>query len=112
LHKISKNIQSRTGTRGTTGTKFQGDEFENEIFNICGGFEQSNLETIKKLLILNNIKLENIDKYIDWSCIRPGQDVRYALDDSKLRTLGWEPKKLFNEEINGIVSYYKNKFIW
>jgi dTDP-glucose 4,6-dehydratase len=85
---------------------------ENEIFNICGGFEQSNLDTIKKLLILSNINLEDIDKYIDWSCIRPGQDVRYALDDSKLRTLGWESKKQFDKELKNIVEYYKNKFIW
>jgi dTDP-glucose 4,6-dehydratase len=85
---------------------------ENEIFNICGGFEQSNLETIKKLLILNNINLEDIDKYIDWSCIRPGQDVRYALDDSKLKTLDWEPKKQFDIELKYIVKYYKDKFIW
>jgi dTDP-glucose 4,6-dehydratase len=85
---------------------------ENEIFNICGGFEQSNLETIKKLLILNNINLENIDKYIDWSYSRPGQDVRYALDDSKLRTLGWKPKKQFDKELKYIVKYYKDKFIW
>jgi dTDP-glucose 4,6-dehydratase len=85
---------------------------ENEIFNICGGFEQSNLDTIKKLLILNNIKLEDIDKFIDWSCIRQGQDVRYALDDDKLRALGWKPKMDFNIELKGIVEYYKNKFIW
>jgi dTDP-D-glucose 4,6-dehydratase len=43
---------------------------------------------------------------------RDGQDVRYALDDSKLRSLGWNPKKKFNEEIPKIVKYYKNKFIW
>ena len=85
---------------------------ENEIYNICGGFEQNNLDTIKKLLILNNINLEDIDKYIDWSCSRPGQDVRYALDDSKLRMLGWEPKKQFDTELKHIVNYYKNKFIW
>ena len=85
---------------------------ENEIFNICGGFEQSNLDTVKKLLILNDVKIENIDKHIDWSCSRPGQDVRYALDDSKLRALGWTPKKQFDKEIKYIVKYYKSKFIW
>jgi dTDP-glucose 4,6-dehydratase len=85
---------------------------ENEIFNICGGFEQSNLDTIKKLLILNSIKLEDIDKFIDWSCIRQGQDIRYALNDDKLRALGWEPKKQFNKELEYIVEYYKDKFIW
>jgi len=87
-------------------------EIKNEIYNICGGFEQSNLDTIKKILTLNNISLENIDKYIDWSYSRPGQDVRYALDDSKLRMLGWKPKKQFDKELKHIVKFYENKFIW
>jgi dTDP-glucose 4,6-dehydratase len=49
---------------------------------------------------------------MDFSLVRQGQDVRYALDDSKLRSLGWEPKKLFSEEISRIVEYYKSKYIW
>jgi len=85
---------------------------QNEIYNICGGFEQSNLETIKKIITLNNIKLDDLNQHIDFSCSRPGQDVRYALDDNKIKTLGWLPKKLFNEEIGSIVDYYKQKFIW
>jgi len=87
-------------------------EVENEIFNICGSFEQSNLDTVKKILIFNNLDLEDINKYIDWSCDRPGQDVRYSLDDSKLRNLGWKPKKQFDKELQSIINYYKNKFIW
>jgi len=68
------------------------------------------LDVIKKLLILNNIT--NIEDYIDFTYSRPGQDIRYALDDSKLRSLGWEPKAEFNNELHYIVNYYKNKFIW
>jgi dTDP-glucose 4,6-dehydratase len=49
---------------------------------------------------------------MDFSYNRPGEDVRYALDDSKIRALGWEPKCVFSEEIPRIVSYYKSKFIW
>ena len=30
----------------------------------------------------------------------------------RLRSLGWEPKSVFSEEIPRIVSYYKSKFIW
>lgn len=85
---------------------------ENEIYNICGGFEQSNLDTVKKILILYDIEIADIDNYIDWSCNRPGQDIRYSLDDSKLRSLGWAPKINFDVEIKNIVTYYKNKFIW
>ena len=86
---------------------------KNEIYNICGGFEQSNLETINKIL---NIYLENqkysLSDYVDFSFSRQGQDVRYALNDSKLRAIGWEPKKQFDKELKYIVDYYKNKFIW
>jgi dTDP-glucose 4,6-dehydratase len=85
---------------------------ENEIYNICGGFEQSNLETIKKILILKGKDINNLDQYIDFSTNRPGQDVRYALDDSKLRALGWEPKTNFDWELQFITEYYKRKFIW
>lgn len=85
---------------------------KNEIYNICGGFEQNNLETVKKICILDNKNLEELDNYIDFSCVRPGQDVRYALNDSKLRTLGWKPKKEFDNELKYIVDYYKHKFIW
>jgi dTDP-glucose 4,6-dehydratase len=85
---------------------------ENEIYNICGGFEQSNLDTIKKILILKDKDINNLDQYIDFSTNRPGQDVRYALDDSKLRALGWEPKTNFDWELQFITEYYKCKFIW
>ena len=84
----------------------------NEIYNICGGYEQSNIDTVKRILISNNIDKKNIEEYIDFSCNRVGQDVRYALDDSKLRSLGWSPEKVFDQEIVEIVSYYKDKFIW
>ena len=86
---------------------------QNEIYNICGGFEQSNLDTVKKLLTLyNNDRVYILEDFIDFSCNRQGQDVRYALNDDKLRALGWEPEMDFNSELKSIVEYYKNKFIW
>lgn len=87
-------------------------QVENEVFNICGGFEQSNLDTVKKILTVYNINLKSINQHIDCSFSRVGQDVRYALDDSKLRKLGWKSKKQFDKELKNIVEYYKNKFIW
>jgi dTDP-glucose 4,6-dehydratase len=84
---------------------------QNEIYNIAGGFEQSNYDTVKKLIHEYNGDTE-VDKYIDWSYSRVGQDIRYALDDSKLRSLGWGPKAIFDEELPKIIHYYKNKFIW
>lgn len=88
-------------------------EITNEIYNICGGFEQSNIITCKKI-IKEYFGHDDIDinNYIDTSYDRPGMDVRYALNDSKLRSLGWEPTANFDSELKDIVAYYKNKFIW
>jgi dTDP-glucose 4,6-dehydratase len=86
---------------------------KNEIYNIAGGFEQTNMETVRKLInVLTDGKDYDILDYVDTSFSRVGQDVRYALDDSKLRALGWSPKKHFDDEIVNIAEYYKNKFIW
>jgi dTDP-glucose 4,6-dehydratase len=82
---------------------------QNEIYNVCGGFEQSNLDTVSKILTLLN---KDIEDSLDFSYNREGQDVRYALDDSKLKALGWEPKKVFDEELSSIINYYKHNFIW
>ena len=86
---------------------------QNETFNICGGFEQSNLDTIKKILILyNNNQSYILEDFVDFSCNRQGQDVRYALNDDKLRALGWKPGANFDDELKKIVEYNKQKFIW
>ena len=89
------------------------NDVKNEIYNIAGGFEQSNLDTVRKILeVYLNKKDFNISDYVDFSYSRQGQDVRYALDDTKLRNLKWKPEKNFDQEINSIVNYYNNKFIW
>ncbi len=94
---------------------------KNEIYNICGGFEQSNWDTISKLLKTMGKDIndddgevigEDFSDYLDLNYSRQGQDVRYALNDDKLRALGWEPKSKFDEELSDIVGYYKNNFIW
>jgi len=89
---------------------------KNEIYNICGGFEQSNVDTVEKIieLYVNNLTPNkiNLHKYCDFSYSRAGQDVRYALDDNKLRMLGWEPQACFDEELVGVVKHCKNTFVW
>ena len=83
----------------------------NEIYNIAGSYEQSNYDTVKKIIKVYNGD-DNVENYLDLSYSRKGQDVRYALDDSKLRTLGWEPTPLFDLELVNIVKHYKYNFIW
>ena len=97
---------------------------QNEIYNICGGFEQTNLDTVTKIITLYHPKDEvlsetfphydqrRINQYLDLDIVRKGQDVRYALNDDKLRSLGWEPQMDFDSELPKIVEYYKQNFIW
>ena len=85
---------------------------KNEIYNISGGFEQTNLSTVKKIIKEYFGTDEDWEKYVDFSYNRLGQDVRYALNDSKIRDLGWKPAKVFDEELPQIVSHYKSKIMW
>ena len=85
----------------------------NQIYNIAGGFEQANADTVRKVIIEYTHDDEvDIKKYVNLSFSRKGQDVRYALNDDKLRSLGWKPKMSFDEELVDIIEYYKSKFIW
>jgi dTDP-glucose 4,6-dehydratase len=83
----------------------------NEIYNVAGGFEQTNAETVRKIVSVHH-DTDDWKQFVDFSYSRQGQDVRYALNDDKLRSLGWKPKKIFDEEIASIVEHTKNKFRW
>lgn len=86
-------------------------EVTNEIYNISGGLEKRNIDVVKQIIhgMFGDV---DINSYIDFSTKRQGVDVRYSIDDSKLRTLGWNPKTNWDEEIKKIIEYYSNKFIW
>jgi len=85
---------------------------KNEIFNVAGGFEQTNSDTVKRIVNSYFGEKVNWEQYVDLGYVREGQDVRYSLNDDKLRKLGWKPKKIFNNEIESIVQFYKNNFFW
>ena len=82
----------------------------NEIYNISGNYETNNLTVVKKILNLMDLQ-EPVENYtID--LVRPGQDVRYAIADEKLKSLGWTPQADFDTELKEIVQYYKTNFVW
>ena len=82
----------------------------NEIYNISGPYQTENINVVKRILELHGIR-DGIDKHIE-PLDRQGQDVRYAVDDTKLKKLGWQPLAEFDKELKKIVKYYKNNFIW
>lgn len=83
---------------------------ENEIYNISGNIELPNIEVVKKIIYL---MLDDLDyeRYLQ-DADRPGQDLRYSIDDSKIKKLGWSPQADFDKELEKIVKYYKNNFVW
>lgn len=81
----------------------------NEIYNISGNHEEQNLVVANQILKLMGLKGE---QWLDLGVTRQGQDVRYSVDDTKLRDLGWYPKAKFNSELKDIVKYYKKHFVW
>lgn len=59
-----------------------------EIYNIAGE-EKRNIDVIEALCQKHGGAYEFVKN-------RPGQDVRYSVNDSKLRSLGWKPEKAFD----------------
>ena len=83
----------------------------NEVFNISGNYEESNIVVARKIVTLMGLK-GNPDSYFDLGVKRQGQDVRYAINDVKLQDLGWQANAQFDVELKRIVKYYKDNFIW
>jgi len=84
----------------------------NEIYNISGNYEDTNLNIFKKMLACMDTEIASYEQYVDFSVKRPGQDVRYSIDDSKIRSLGWNNTKLFDQELPAIVDYHSKRFVW
>lgn len=80
-----------------------------EIYNVCGGFELTNNEVLERIC---NLMYVDFNESVDYSLSRQGQDIRYSLDDTKIRSLGWKPEKVFDNELPHIVGHYKRNFIW
>lgn len=72
----------------------------NTIYNVHGNCELRNIEVLSKLAKILGVPEEQAFKSIP---NRVGQDVRYSLDDSRVRALGWEPRRVFDEELKKIV---------
>ena len=83
---------------------------KNEIYNISGNLEITNLNVVQKIIREFNGD-KDCSKYLK-DMVRQGQDQRYSIDDSKLKSLGWSPTAKFDTELAKIVKYYKENFIW
>lgn len=89
-----------------------------ETYNIGGHNEKQNIEVVKTICkILDELRPQaNSQAYeslITFVKDRPGHDLRYAIDASKIeRELGWKPQETFETGIRKTVEWYLNNLEW
>ena len=80
-----------------------------EVYNVGGHNERTNLDVVKTILRELH-KPESLIRYVK---DRPGHDMRYAIDPSKIhRELGWLPKTAFQDGIRKTIDWYLNHRSW
>jgi dTDP-glucose 4,6-dehydratase len=88
-----------------------------EIYNIGGFNEWKNIDLVKLLCQIMDQKLgrnKGDSKHlITYVKDRPGHDLRYAIDASKInRELGWKPSVTFEEGLEKTINWYLNNKEW
>lgn len=80
-----------------------------EIYNIGGGSELTNLEITHRILEM----LGRDESSIEFVEDRKGHDLRYSLDCTKLRGMGWKPEYDFERALESTVTWYmENRWWW
>lgn len=91
-----------------------------ETYNIGGHNEKQNIEVVKTIckhleaLAPEKPKgISNYEELITYVTDRPGHDVRYAIDASKIeKELGWTPNETFDTGLKKTVQWYLNNVSW
>lgn len=89
-----------------------------ETYNIGGHNEKQNIDVVKTICtILDNIKPrtdgQSYAQQITFVKDRPGHDLRYAIDASKIQQeLNWQPQETFESGIQKTVEWYLNNLEW
>ena len=80
-----------------------------EVYNIGGHNERTNLQVVKTIIQA----LGKSESLITYVTDRPGHDMRYAIDPTKIKNdLGWEPQVLFDEGIQKTIQWYLDHKTW
>ena len=82
---------------------------EGEVYNVGGHNERTNLDVVRTVLK----ELRKPESLITYVTDRPGHDMRYAIDPTKIHTeLGWLPQTRFEEGIQKTVRWYLDNRGW
>jgi dTDP-glucose 4,6-dehydratase len=88
-----------------------------ETYNICGINEWKNIDLVNILCQKMDVHLNRFpgtsEQLITYVKDRPGHDLRYAIDATKInRDLGWEPSVTFEEGLEQTISWYLTNQEW
>ena len=78
------------------------------VYNVGAGDERENLDVTRMIIELTGAHPSLVRHVED----RPGHDRRYALDSSRIRALGWKPKRTFEEGLAETVKWYSENRAW
>ena len=77
------------------------------VYNV-GGEERENADVARRIVALTGAD-DSLIRHVE---DRPGHDRRYALDDSRLRALGWSPSRSFEDGLAATVEWYRDNRGW
>jgi dTDP-glucose 4,6-dehydratase len=89
-----------------------------DTYNIAGGEARTNLEIVKMLCVILDDELPASphrphEQLIAFVADRPGHDLRYAVDDGKIRSeLGWAPAETLMSGLRRTVRWYLDNRAW
>ena len=97
---------------------------DGETYNVGGHNERTNLEVVQTICKImdelrppssfaSGLRLKSYEELITFVTDRPGHDLRYAIDPTKLMTeLGWKPEENFSSGIRKTVQWYLDNEWW
>ncbi len=79
-----------------------------QVYNLGGENERHNIDVIRQMLAI----LKRPESLITPVADRPGHDLRYALDNSRLHALGWSHRFSFEAALEATVQWYVDNEWW
>jgi dTDP-glucose 4,6-dehydratase len=79
-----------------------------EVYNVGGPDETANIDVVRRILALT----DRDESLIEYVTDRPGHDRRYSLSSARIRELGWEPSRRFQQGLEQTVDWYRDNEWW
>jgi dTDP-glucose 4,6-dehydratase len=82
------------------------------VYNVGAGNEMSNRELTYAILERFGLTADEAEARIDNVADRPGHDLRYSVDSTRIRELGWAPQHSFEDALDATIDWYRENEDW